>query len=83
MSQIRIKAINTQSTHSHSAPSFEEFAVILFSLAIGALLVLLCVGDVVAAIGLLVLLVLALMACAAVAGILYFGMNILKKTNRR
>ena len=82
MSQVRIKALNTQETAHHTLPSIEEFAVVLFSLIVGSLLVLLCLGDVVAAIGLLVLLCLGLAICAGVAGLVYACVGIVKKLSR-
>ena len=82
MSQVRIKMINTQKTTRHSMPSVEEFAVILLSLIIGSLLVLLCIGDVVAAIGLLILLALGLVICAGIAGLVYACIGIVKKLSR-
>ena len=79
MSQLRIKAIRTQSTSNKSLPSIEEFVFVLLCFAVGALLVLLCLGDVVAAIGLMVLLALGLGICAGITGIVYACINIAKR----
>ncbi len=83
MSQLRMKTITTNKSAKQSLPSVEEFATVLVSLAIGALMVFLCVGDVVAAIGLLVLLTLVAVACAGVLGIVYMCFNIFHAVRRQ
>ncbi|MBR2902368.1 MAG: hypothetical protein IKC38_04045 [Clostridia bacterium] len=71
MSQLRAKSTNIHVVRRSNMPSIEELAVIIVAMAVGALMIMLCMGDVVAALGILFLLTAGAVLCAGVFGILF------------
>ncbi len=71
MSQLRVKSTNNHVVRHSSMPSIEELAVIIVAMALGALMIMLCMGDVVAALGILFLLTVGAAVCAGVFGMLF------------